>query len=48
LKAVEITKQEGYSVRGIIALLDRLEGGKEAIESKGYVLKSIFTINDLR
>jgi orotate phosphoribosyltransferase len=48
LKAVEITKQEDYNVRGIIAMLDRLEGGKEAIESKGYIFKSIFTLKDLR
>jgi orotate phosphoribosyltransferase len=48
LKAVEITEDEGYKVKGIIALLDRLEGGKEVIESKGYMFKSIFNLNDLR
>ncbi len=48
LRAVEITESEGYTVEGIIALLDRLEGGKEAIESKGYIFKSIFKLNDLR
>ncbi len=48
LKAVEIAEREGFVVKGIIALLDRLEGGKEAIESKGYICDRIFTINDLR
>ena len=48
LKAIEVTEKEGYKVVGIIALLDRLDGGKEAIESKGYIFKSIFNLNDLR
>lgn len=48
LKAIEATEKEGYNVRGILAVLDRLEGGKQYIESKGYLFKSIFTINDLR
>jgi len=48
LKAIEVTEKEGYKVVGIIALLDRLDGGKEAIESKGYIFKSIFNLNDLK
>jgi orotate phosphoribosyltransferase len=48
LKAIEVTEKEGYKVVGVIALLDRLDGGKEAIESKGYLFKSIFNLNDLR
>lgn len=48
LKAIDVTEKEGYKVKGIIAILDRLEGGKEAIESKGYIFKSIFNLNDLR
>jgi orotate phosphoribosyltransferase len=48
LKAVEITEQEGFNVKGIIALLDRLEGGRESIESKGYILKTIFNLMDLK
>jgi orotate phosphoribosyltransferase len=48
LKAIEVTEKEGYKVKGIVALLDRLEGGKETIESKGYTFKSIFTLSDLR
>ncbi|MBA4419220.1 MAG: orotate phosphoribosyltransferase [Syntrophus sp. (in: bacteria)] len=48
LKAIDVTEKEGYRVKGIIALLDRLEGGKDAIESRGYIFKSIFNLNDLR
>lgn len=48
LRAIEITQQAGYNVKGLIAILDRLEGGKELIESKGYAFMSIFNINDLR
>lgn len=48
LKAIEVTEKAGYNVKGTIAILDRLEGGKEAIESKGYMFKSIFNLKDLR
>lgn len=48
LKAVEITEREGFKVIGVIAMLDRLDGGKETIEAKGYTFKSIATLNDLR
>jgi orotate phosphoribosyltransferase len=48
LKAIEATEREGLKVKGVIALLDRLEGGKEAIEARGYLFDSIFTLNDLR
>jgi len=48
LKAIDATEKEGYKVRGIVAILDRLEGGKETIESRGYLFKSIFTLNDLK
>lgn len=48
LKAIDATEKEGYKVKGIVAVLDRLEGGKATIESKGYVFKRIFTLNDLQ
>jgi orotate phosphoribosyltransferase len=48
LKAIEATEKEGYTVKGVIGILDRLEGGKETIESKGYMFTSIFDLNDLR
>ena len=48
LKAIEGTEKEGYNVKGIVAILDRLEGGKDTIESKGYIFKSIFNLKDLK
>ncbi len=48
LKAIDVTEGAGLKVKGVIALLDRLDGGKEAIESKGYSFTSIFTLKDLQ
>jgi orotate phosphoribosyltransferase len=36
----------GYVVVGVIALVDRLEGGREAIEEKGLTLRALFTRAD--
>lgn len=48
IKAIDAVEKEGYRVKGVIALLDRLDGGREAIESKGLIFKSIFTLDDVR
>lgn len=48
LKAIDAVEKAGYNVKGVVALLDRLDGGKETIESKGYIFKSIFTLKDVR
>lgn len=48
LKGIEAVEKGGYTVKGVVALLDRLDGGKEAIESKGYIFKSIFNLKDVR
>ncbi len=47
IKAVEKAQDAGLKVLGIIAIVDRLEGGRELIESKGYRLFSLFTKADL-
>jgi orotate phosphoribosyltransferase len=47
IKAVERARDAGLNVLGIIAIVDRLEGGRELIESKGYGLFSLFTKADL-
>ncbi len=46
LKSVGVLREEGYEVAGIIALVDRLEGGREAIEAAGIPLYSVFTKSD--
>jgi orotate phosphoribosyltransferase len=46
LRAVKSLAQTGVKVVGIIALVDRLEGGREAIESEGLPLVSLATRRD--
>lgn len=47
LKAIEAVEKEGCHVVKVILLIDRLAGGREAIESKGYDYAAIFTREDL-
>lgn len=47
LLAVEKARDAGMNVLGIIAIVDRMEGGSELIGSKGYRLFSLFTKADL-
>jgi orotate phosphoribosyltransferase len=46
LKAVDKLVDNGYIVEGVIALVDRLKGGREAIEAKNLKFVSIFTKED--
>ncbi|MGK3997281.1 orotate phosphoribosyltransferase [Sorangium sp. So ce1024] len=46
LKAVEKLRAAGASVVGVVALVDRLEGGAEAIRAAGLPLVSICTRRD--
>jgi orotate phosphoribosyltransferase len=46
LKAVGRLRDAGYEVRGVIALVDRLEGGREAIEAEGLRVLSLYTRED--
>lgn len=46
LKAVEKIRAAGYAVHDVIALVDRLEGGREAITSAGLSLHAVFTQRD--
>ncbi|NPA39903.1 MAG: orotate phosphoribosyltransferase [Thermodesulfobacteria bacterium] len=47
LKAVKALEQEGVNVLKIIALVDREEGGREAIEEKGYQFQAFFTLKEI-
>jgi len=47
LKAIEVMENEGCEVVKVILLIDRLEGGREAIQNKGYDYEAIFTRDDL-
>ena len=46
LDAIEKAEAIGAVVDGVIAIIDRQEGGAEAFRSRGYSLRSLFTISD--
>jgi orotate phosphoribosyltransferase len=46
LAAVERSRQEGFEVRGVVALVDREEGGKAAVEEAGIPLRALFRRSD--
>ena len=46
LKAIERVRAEGLQPLGAFALVDRLEGGKEAIEASGVPVFALFTRAD--
>jgi orotate phosphoribosyltransferase len=45
-KALDILEQLGHPVLKVIALVDRDEGGREAITRRGVSFESLFHIND--
>ncbi len=46
LKCAEKLRAAGYDVAGVIAMVDRQEGGREAIEAAGLPLVTLFTRAD--
>jgi orotate phosphoribosyltransferase len=46
LKAAEKLRAAGYAIAGVVALVDRLEGGRQALEAEGFVVTAIFTRED--
>ena len=46
LKAAAKLRDAGYEVVGVVALVDRLEGGREAIEADGLKLAALYTRDD--
>jgi len=46
LKAAAKLRDAGYEVAGVVALVDRLEGGRQAIEADGLTLVALFTRDD--
>ncbi len=47
LKAIEACEKEDLNIISVIALVDREEGGKEALKERGYELKSFFTLSEI-
>jgi orotate phosphoribosyltransferase len=46
LAAIEKAEAFGLKVRGVMAIIDRLEGGREAMSARGYSLQTLLTIRD--
>ena len=46
LKAVERCRSEGLEVLGVVALVDREEGGRAQVEAAGVKLRSLFVRSD--
>jgi orotate phosphoribosyltransferase len=46
LKAAEKLRDAGYVVVGVVALVDRLEGGREALAAQGLSLRALYTQAD--
>jgi orotate phosphoribosyltransferase len=46
LAAIEKAEAAGLKVQGVIAIIDRLEGGREAFAQRGYALRTLLTIRD--
>lgn len=46
LKAIENIKGMEFDILGVISVIDREEGGKEAFEQKGYKMSSLFKKSD--
>ena len=46
LQAIERAEAFGLRVIGVAAVIDRLEGGAQALADRGYALKSLLTIRD--
>jgi orotate phosphoribosyltransferase len=47
LRAIEQAESFGLRVEGVLAVIDRLEGGRQAFQERGYWLKTLLTIRDL-
>jgi orotate phosphoribosyltransferase len=47
LKAVDQLRQAGYMVERVVAIVDRQEGGAEALRAAGLELRSLFLLEEL-
>ena len=46
LLAIERCEAAGLKVNRVLAIIDRLEGGREAFAAQGYELTTLFTVRD--
>ena len=48
IKAAEKLRDAGYEVKRVVAIVDRQEGGIDAMKEAGLELRSIFTLEDFK
>jgi orotate phosphoribosyltransferase len=48
LQACEAVRQEGGTVLAVLAAVDRLEGGREALETAGLAVYTIFGVDEFQ
>jgi orotate phosphoribosyltransferase len=46
LAAIERCEAVGLKIQRVLAIIDRLEGGRQAFENRGHKLSTLFTIHD--
>mgnify|MGYP001068209413 CR=1 FL=1 len=46
LQAIERIEDFGMTVQAVVAIIDRMEGGREAFTDRGYRFESLLTIQD--
>jgi orotate phosphoribosyltransferase len=46
LLAIERAEAVGLKVEKVLAIIDRLEGGRQAFADRGYALETLFTVKD--
>jgi len=46
LAAIDKAEAFGLRIRGVLAIIDRLEGGRETLAARGYTLQTLLTIRD--
>ena len=46
-KAIERARKCGLKVMGLLALIDRQEGGREVVEAMGLPFKALFTKEEI-
>ena len=47
LRAMEAVRSEGGTIVGVLAVIDREEGGRDVIAAAGYPLRSLVSLADL-
>jgi orotate phosphoribosyltransferase len=47
LRAIDGALHAGFEIGMVLVLVDRQEGGRDALKERGYGLESIYTTDDL-